>query len=783
MSQQEIRLQIEGMTCAACVARVERALKRVPGVQEAIVNLATESATVHAEPSAVPVERLLEAVEMAGYTAQFVSEETPAPLPSERSERELQTARLRLLASALLTLPVFVLSMAVHHPSYPLKLLQLALTAPVQFLIGAPLFVKAWHALRARSANMEVLIVLGTSTATFYSLAATFWIGGPVYYETAAVIITLITLGKYLEARAKGRARRAIERLMRLAPQEATRLRDGEEQRVPVSAVQVGDLLRVRSGEAIPVDGEVLEGFATVDESMLTGESVPVEKHTGDSVAAGTLNTDGVLVIRAQRVGADTTLAQIVRAVERAQAAKAPVQRLADAVAAVFVPMVLLVALVTFGVWLLVIKVDFTTAMIHAVGVLVIACPCALGLATPTAVLVGTGRGAELGVLVKDAETLERARQVDTVILDKTGTLTQGKPRVHHVEPLNRGHSPDRHSLELTAEELLRLAAAAEVGSSHPLGQAIVQFAREQGVQLPTTSAGTARSHGSHSRLRLFRAIAGRGVVAEVEIAGTARTDTAWRGRRHRLRRHSLDRHSLDRHSLERAVPVVVGSARLLREEGILLHPKAQERVRSLQSQGYTTVLVAVDGEVAGVFALRDEPHPTARDAVAQLQARGLEVWMATGDQRVVAEAIAAEVGIPPQQVLAEASPQDKAEAIAALQRQGHKVAFVGDGINDAPALAQADVGIAMGEGTDVALESADIALLGSDLRGVVTALKLSHATVRTIRQNLFFAFVYNVLGIPLAALGYLSPMLAALAMSLSSVSVVTNALRLRRAV
>ncbi|GIV17730.1 MAG: copper-exporting P-type ATPase A [Armatimonadota bacterium] len=724
MPTQEIRLQIEGMTCAACVARVERALKRVPGVQEAIVNLATESATIRADPSAVQMERLLEAVEMAGYTAQPVTEETPAPLPSERSEQELRNARHRLLVSTLLTLPVFVLSMAVHHPSHALKLLQLALTTPVQFVIGAPFYVKAWHALRARSANMETLIVLGTSAAYFTSLIATFWTDGAVYYETAAVIITLITFGKYLEARAKGRARQAIERLMRLAPQEATRIRDGGEEIIPVSAVQVGDLLRVRSGEAIPVDGAVVEGFATVDESMLTGESVPVEKRIGDPVAAGTLNTDGVLVIRAHRVGADTMLAQIVRAVERAQAAKAPVQRLADAVAAVFVPIVLLIALATLGVWLLVLKVDFTTAMIHAVGVLVIACPCALGLATPTAVLVGTGRGAELGVLVKDAETLERARQVDTVVLDKTGTLTLGKPRVHHVEALN----------SVAEEELLRLAAAAEVGSTHPFGQAIVQCAQERAIPLPPING--------------FRAVAGGGVLAEVE------------GRR-----------------------LAVGSARLLEEEAITLSPKAQAKVYTLQSQGYTTVLVAINGESAGVLALRDEPHPTAREAVAQLQAMGLEVWMVTGDQRVVAKAIAQEVGIPSERVLAEVLPQGKAEAVAALQKQGHRVAFVGDGINDAPALAQADVGIAMGEGTDVALESADIALLGSDLRGVATALKLSHATVRTIRQNLFFAFVYNVLGIPLAAMGYLSPMLAALAMSLSSVSVVTNALRLRRAV
>ncbi|NSW77414.1 MAG: copper-translocating P-type ATPase [Chthonomonadetes bacterium] len=723
-STQEIHLQIEGMTCAACVARVERALKRVTGVHEAVVNLATESATLQVDPTVARLEQLLEAVENAGYRAQPLADETSPSLPSERSAQELRASRRRLLASMVLTLPVFVLSMAFHHPSPALQWLMLALTTPVQFVIGAPFYVKAWHALRARTATMETLIVLGTSAAYFYSLAATFWLGGAVYYETAGVIITLITFGKYLEARAKGRARQAIERLMRLAPQVATRLRDGQEEQVPVSAVQVGDLLLVRSGEQVPVDGVVVQGAAAVDESMLTGESVPVEKRPGDTVAAGTLNTDGVLTIRAQRVGSDTYLAQIVRAVERAQAGKAPVQRLADTVAGVFVPIVLLIALGTFVVWLVVLKAGFTTAMIHAVGVLVIACPCALGLATPTAVLVGTGRGAELGVLVKDAETLERARQIDTVVLDKTGTLTLGKPAVGQFQVLNG----------MPEGELLRLTAGAEAGTTHPLGMAIVRFAQEHGIAVPLPEQ--------------VRTVAGRGVLAQIEGYG-----------------------------------VTAGAPRLLEENGVMLSEEMRRRVQDWQAQGYTTVLVAVNDEPAGVFALRDEPHPSSRQAVRRLQEMGLEVWMVTGDQRTVADAIAQEVGIPPSHVLAEVMPEEKAQQVARLQAQGRRVAFVGDGINDAPALAQADVGIAMGEGTDIALESADIALLKSDLNGVVTALDLSRATVRTIRQNLFFAFVYNVLGIPLAAMGYLSPMLAALAMSLSSVSVVTNALRLRRAV
>lgn len=720
---QEVHLQIEGMTCAACVARVERVLKRVDGVQDAVVNLATESATIRVEPT-VPIERLLEAVDSAGYKAQpMASEQTPS-LPSERSAEELRETWRRLLVAAVLTLPVFAMSMMFHHPSWQIQILMLVLTTPVQFIIGAPFYVKAWQALRARTATMETLIVLGTSSAYFYSVAATFWLGGAVYYETAAVIVTLITFGKYLEARAKGHARQAIERLMHLAPQFATRLRVGLEEQVPVSAVQVGDLLLVRSGEGVPVDGVVVQGSASVDESMLTGESIPVEKREGDVVSAGTLNTDGVVVMRAVRVGADTTLAQIVRAVERAQAGKAPVQHLADAIAAVFVPVVLLIALGTFVVWLWVLNTGFTTAMIHAVGVLVIACPCALGLATPTAVLVGTGRGAELGVLVKDAETLERARRIDTVVLDKTGTLTLGKPAVQEVRVLNG--MPD--------VELLRLAAGAETGSTHPLGMAIVRFAQEQGVTVPLPDG--------------FRAIAGGGVLAQV-----------------------------DGHQ------VVGGTPRLLRESGISLSEGAPHSLQALQSRGFTAVLVAVDGEPAGIFALRDEPLPSSLQAVRRLQEMGLKVWMVTGDQRAVAGAIAQEVGIPKHRVLAEVLPEQKAEQVAHLQAEGRHVAFVGDGINDAPALVQADVGIAMGEGTDVALESADIALLKSDLNGVITALNLSHATVRTIRQNLFFAFVYNVLGIPLAAMGYLSPMLAALAMSLSSVSVVANALRLRRAV
>lgn len=716
MSQQALEIQIEGMSCAACVARVERALRRVAGVQEAVVNLATARATVYVSSNAIPVEALLQAVERAGYAARVAHAE---PLPVNSSSQKHFDRRL--LLSVLLTVPVFVLGMAVHHPPLWLKLLQLALTTPVQFGVGAPFYAGAWRALRARSANMETLIVLGTSAAYFYSLAATFWIGGAVYYETAAVIITLVAFGKWLEERAKGRARQAIERLLRLTPQQVIRLQDSREEEVPLTEVRAGDLLRVRSGEAIPVDGRIVEGEASVDESMMTGESVPVEKGVGDPVMAGTLNLDGMLIIRAERVGAETVLAQIIRAVERAQATKAPIQRLADRVSAVFVPAVLLVALATLGVWLLA-GADFRVAMIHAVGVLVIACPCALGLATPTAVLVGTGRGAELGVLVKDAETLERCNRVDAVVLDKTGTLTLGTPRLQRVVVLNG----------MGEEQLLRLAAGAEQVSTHPLARAIVQAAQGRGLDLLVANEA--------------RVAAGKGVSAQVE-----------------------------------GLRLVVGSPKLLAEHGIELSPEAYNQARRLQEEGFITVFAAVEGEIGGVFALRDEPRSSARQVVTHLHEMGLEVWMVTGDQRAAAEHIACETGIPRERVLAEVSPQGKAEAIARLQAEGRRVAFVGDGINDAPALAQADVGIAMGEGTDVALDSAGIALLHNDLHGVTTALRLSRATVRTIRQNLFFAFVYNVIGIPLAAMGYLSPMLAALAMSLSSVSVVTNALRLRR--
>lgn len=716
MSQQTLEIQIEGMNCAACVARVERALRRVAGVQEAVVNLATARATVYVSSNAIPVEALLQAVERAGYAARVAQAE---PLPANSSSQKHLDRRL--LFSVLLTVPVFLLGMAVHHPPQWLKLLQLALTTPVQFGIGAPFYAGAWRALRARSANMETLIVLGTSAAYFYSVAATFWIGGAVYYETAAVIITLVAFGKWLEDRAKGRARQAIERLLRLTPQQVIRLQDSREEEVPLTEVRAGDLLRVRSGEAIPVDGRIVEGEASVDESMMTGESVPVEKGVGDPVMAGTLNLDGMLIIRAERVGAETALAQIIRAVERAQTTKAPIQRLADRVSAVFVPAVLLVALATLGLRLLM-GADFRVAMIHAVGVLVIACPCALGLATPTAVLVGTGRGAELGVLVKDAETLERCNRVDTVVLDKTGTLTLGTPRLQRVVVLNG----------MGEEQLLRLAASAEQVSTHPLAHAIVQVAQERGIDLPAANEA--------------RVAAGKGVSAQVE-----------------------------------GLRLVVGSPKLLAEHGIELSPEAYSQARRLQEEGFITVFAAVDGEVGGIFVLRDEPRSSARQVVTHLHEMGIEVWMVTGDQQAAAEHIACETGIPRERVLAEVSPQGKSEAIARLQAEGRHVAFVGDGINDAPALAQADVGIAMGEGTDVALDSAGIALLRNDLYGVTTALRLSRATVRTIRQNLFFAFVYNLIGIPLAAMGYLSPMLAALAMSLSSVSVVTNALRLRR--
>ncbi len=758
LQQQEtnmITLPITGMTCASCVRSVERALSKTPGVVEVNVNLATEKASINYLPQVARRSDFVHAVENAGYGVLEI-EDTAAADDLERAARQAEIERQKrlVLIGAAFTIPLFILSMArdlymasfagsdmsahilngtMAGPNPALNWLLWSgwpfifglLATPVQFILGRQYIVGAYKAARNRSANMDTLIALGSLAAYIYSvvvligmIAGITALSGHVYFETSAVILTLITLGKYLEARAKGHTSDAIKKLMRLAPKTATLLRGDQEVSVPVAELVVGDILVVRPGESIPVDGVVVDGQSSVDESMLTGESLPVSKAAGSAVIGATINKQGRLVIEAQKVGAQTALSQIIRLVEQAQGSKAPIQRLADQVSSVFVPVVLILAALTFIGWLLLGQVGFTAAMVNAVAVLVIACPCALGLATPTAIMVGTGRGAEMGVLFKNSEALESARQVQVIALDKTGTITQGKPAVTDIIAADG----------FTEAELLRLAASAERGSEHPLGEAIVKAAEARQIAL--------------SQPQNFEAASGRGISAAID------------GRQ-----------------------VWVGSPRSISDQGIALG-SVQAEIDRLQAAARTVVAAVVDGKLAGLLGIADTIKEGSQEAVAALKALGIEVVMITGDNLQTAQAIAREAGIS--RVLAEVLPDQKAATVKQLQTENKRVAMVGDGINDAPALAQADVGIAIGTGTDIAMEASDVTLVSGDLRGVVRAIELSRATMRTIRQNLFWAFVYNIILIPVAMLGALVPVLAAAAMAFSSVFVVGNSLRIR---
>jgi Cu+-exporting ATPase len=822
VSNGKVDLPIEGMSCASCARRVEKQLGSLPGVRRAGVNFATARATVEYDPDAIGIHDLIEEIKRTGYQAagsakaEFIVDDSARPSGSSEPLEEYlnqlpgivharfnlatrkvqvdylaeridlasirdgirsfgyqvsdvpadagveagsENAEYRMLlrkfwVAVILSVPVLILAMGPHF--FGLEFLdfqgshwvQLVFTTPVLFYSGSQFFRGAVSAFRHRAADMNTLIAIGTGAAYVYSVAATvapqWFIGGagasmarmdttqaPVYFEVAAIIIALIVLGRLMESRAKGQTSEAIRRLMSLQAKTARVLRNGQEQDIEVEEVLPGDIVIVRPGEKVPVDGVVTEGSSAIDESMLTGESMPVSKKPEDEVFGSTINKTGAFRFKATKVGKDTALQQIVRLVQDAQGTKAPIARMADVISGIFTPIVMCIAIATFAVWFVLAPSDvrFTVALVNFVSVLIIACPCALGLATPTAIMVGTGKGAENGVLIKGGESLETAHKLQTVLLDKTGTITEGKPSMTDVVV-----SPSAGGLDENA--LLRLVASAERGSEHPLGEAIVQGALQRGIDLPEASA--------------FDSITGKGISAEIE-----------------------------------GLQLLLGNIKLMQDRGIAaeeLMPTADR----LAEEGKTPMFVALDNRFAGIVAVADTIKPESREAIAEMQRMGLEVIMVTGDNRRTADAVAKKVGV--ERVFAEVLPEGKVDVVKRLQQEKKVVAMVGDGINDAPALAQADVGIAIGTGTDVAIEASDVTLLKGDLRGVTKAIALSRATLRTIKQNLFWAFIYNAMGIPIAAgvlyplTGWLlSPILASVAMSLSSVSVVTNSLRLRR--
>jgi Cu+-exporting ATPase len=740
-------LKLRGMSCASCANIVESTIRSVSGVKECSVNFGAEQASVNYDPTQTNLQEICDAVDAAGYSAQPIQEDQLFTNHEDQESQERQTENQILtrkvwvggIISAILVFGSLPMMLGVAIPFIPMWLhnawLQLILTTPVLFWCGSSFFVNAWKALKRHTATMDTLVAIGTGSAYFYSLFPTIWpafftsqgLPADVYYEAAAVVITLILLGRLLENRAKGKTSEAIRKLMGLQAKTARVVRNGKDVDIPISEVVVGDIVVVRPGEKIPVDGQIVEGASTIDEAMVTGESVPVKKQAGDEVIGATINKTGSFKFRTTRVGKDTFLAQIVKLVQQAQGSKAPIQRLADQVTGWFVPAVIAIAITTFVIWYNIMG-NVTMALITTVGVLIIACPCALGLATPTSIMVGTGKGAEHGILIKGAESLELAHKLQAIVFDKTGTITQGKPTV--TDFITVQGTANRNE-----QNLLNLAASLERNSEHPLAEAVVQYAQSQGVQLTDSQD--------------FEAIAGSGVKGIVSNQD-----------------------------------VQIGTHRWMRELGMETDAlkTAWDRLEYL---GKTVIWIAINGKIEAIMGIADAVKPSSANAISTLQKMGLEVVMLTGDNQRTAQVIAREVGI--QRVFAEVRPDQKAATIAQLQSEGKTVAMVGDGINDAPALAQADVGIAIGTGTDVAIAASDITLISGDLHGIVTAIQLSRATIRNIRQNLFFAFIYNVAGIPIAAgilfpiFGWLlNPIIAGAAMAFSSVSVVTNALRLR---
>ena len=744
----DVTIPIGGMTCAACARRVEKAVGKLEGVESSSVNFATEKATIAYDPRKVRLSAIKAAIEKAGYQALEVNKADAADEDRLRKQQEIKTLWTKFITSAVFSLPLLYIAMApmisfirlpfpsaIEPMNYPLAyaLTELILTAPV-IGVGYKFYTIGFKALFQRSPNMDSLIAIGTTAAVLYSIYNTFQIAAghfmavdALYFESAGVIITLILLGKSLEAVSKGRTSEAIKKLMGLAPKTAVILENGQEKEIPIDEVEIGDVILVKPGDKIPVDGTVTGGHTSIDESMLTGESMPVDKKEGDPVYAASLNTTGVIQFKAEKIGSDTALAQIIKLVEDAQGSKAPIAQMADIVSGYFVPVVCVIALLAGIGWYFGTAGDLKFALTIFISVLVIACPCALGLATPTAIMVGTGKGAENGILIKGGEALETAHKINTIVFDKTGTITEGKPKVTDV--LVAG--------SVSKDRLLQLTASAERGSEHPLGQAIVLGAKESGLTLLEAEQ--------------FDSLTGRGIKARLE-----------------------------------GEDILAGNRKLMDEQNISL-AGMEEISDRLAEEGKTPMYVAINGELAGIVAVADVVKESSRAAIERLHKMGIEVAMITGDNKKTAAAIAKQVGID--RVLAEVLPQDKSNEVKKLQSENRKVAMVGDGINDAPALAQADIGIAIGSGTDVAMESADIVLMRSDLMDVPAAIDLSKHTIRNIKQNLFWAFGYNVIGIPIAA-GVLhllfngpllNPMFAAAAMSLSSVSVLTNALRLKR--
>ncbi|WP_224076750.1 heavy metal translocating P-type ATPase [Planococcus chinensis] len=728
--KQKAEFDITGMTCAACATRIEKGINKLQGVGAANVNLALEKATIEFNPSEVTIADIIAKVEKLGYGAYQQQEEQEHV---DYREKAIQDQKRKFIFSAILSLPLlwtmlghFSFTSFLYVPGILMNpWFQMLLATPVQFIIGKQFYVGAYKALRNGSANMDVLVVMGTSAAYFYSVyQAIVHAGSPhaahLYFETSAVLITLIILGKLFEAKAKGRSSEAIKKLMGLQAKTATVIRNGVETELPLEEVVIGDAILVKPGEKIPVDGEVVEGATAVDESMLTGESLPVDKAAGDPLYGSTINSNGFIRMTATKVGRDTALAQIIKVVEDAQGTKAPIQRMADKISGIFVPIVVGIAVLTFLVWFLLVEPgNFTPALEVLIAVLVIACPCALGLATPTSIMAGSGRAAEMGVLFKGGEHLEQTQSIDTVVVDKTGTVTHGKPELTDVL-LAEGQDEAR---------FLSLIGAAEKQSEHPLAQAIVQGIQSKGIKL--------------GNVQYFEAVPGYGIQATVSGQG-----------------------------------VLIGTRKLMQQYGIDTSSVLSEMER-LESDGKTAMLAAVNGEYAGLVAVADTIKDTSRAAIARLQKMGIHVIMMTGDNERTAKAIGKEVGVDA--VIAEVLPQGKAEQVKKLQLEGKKVAMVGDGINDAPALAMADIGMAIGTGTDVAMEAADITLIRGDLNSIAEAILMSRKTMRNIKQNLFWAFAYNTVGIPIAAIGLLAPWVAGAAMAFSSVSVVLNSLRLQR--